>query len=175
MNEAREKYGMPVESIREMLIEMRDNCANGKLYDDPKRMKKMTALNAAADIIMDTPTLNTLRDEVYADAVAHGLWEDADDFAETFAEDATDENEREAQKKFAKWYEAAKAVWLETEEMLTAVENYDYAGAVEELADAVIICMSAAGYLGIDIDAAVRSKMEINKGRPWKHKEEGAK
>lgn len=119
--------------------------------------------------------LNNLRDEVYADAVAHGLWEDADGFAETFAEDETDENEQEAQKRFARWHEAAKAVWLETEEMLTAVENDDYAGAVEELADAVIICMSTAGYLGIDIDAAVRRKMEINKGRAWKHKEEGAK
>lgn len=119
--------------------------------------------------------LNNLRDEAYADAVAHGLWEDADEFAETFAEDETDENERETRKKFSKWYEAAKVVWLETEEMLTAVENYDYAGAVEELADAVIICMSAAGYLGIDIAKAVRRKMEINKGRPWKHKEEGAK
>ena len=26
-----------------------------------------------------------------------------------------------------------------------------------------------SGHLGIDMDAAVRGKMEINKARPWKH------
>ena len=39
----------------------------------------------------------------------------------------------------------------------------------EELADAIIMSLSVAGKLGIDIDAAVRRKMEINKARPWKH------
>ena len=39
----------------------------------------------------------------------------------------------------------------------------------DELADVIIASLSVAGKLGIDIDAAVRSKMEINKARPWKH------
>lgn len=39
----------------------------------------------------------------------------------------------------------------------------------EELADVIIASMSVAGKLGIDIDAAVRRKLEINKARPWKH------
>ena len=39
----------------------------------------------------------------------------------------------------------------------------------EELADVIIMSLSVAGKLGIDIDAAVRRKMEINKARPWKH------
>ena len=39
----------------------------------------------------------------------------------------------------------------------------------EELADVIIASLSVAGKLGIDIDAAVRGKMEINRARPWKH------
>ena len=42
----------------------------------------------------------------------------------------------------------------------------------EELADVIIASLSVAGKLGIDIDAAVRRKMEINKARPWKHGKE---
>lgn len=36
----------------------------------------------------------------------------------------------------------------------------------------IIMSLSVAGKLGIDIDAAVRRKMKINKGRPWKHGKE---
>ena len=39
----------------------------------------------------------------------------------------------------------------------------------EELADVIITALSVAGYLGIDIDKAVRAKMEINRGREWRH------
>ena len=42
----------------------------------------------------------------------------------------------------------------------------------EELADVIIASLSVAGKLGIDIDEAVRRKIEINKGRPWKHGKE---
>lgn len=113
--------------------------------------------------------LNALRDEIYQDAVAHGLWEDVDKAAK---EDAGEEGyigERSLIEKFFKWHEAAQLVFFEGDEMLTAVEEYKWDSAVEELADVVIMAMSAAGYLGIDIDAAIRRKMEINKQRPWKH------
>ena len=43
---------------------------------------------------------------------------------------------------------------------------------VDELADVIIASLSVAGKLGIDIDAQVRRKMEINKARPWKHGKE---
>lgn len=45
----------------------------------------------------------------------------------------------------------------------------DNSAFCDELADVIIMCLSVAGNLGIDIDAAVRRKMEINKARPWKH------
>ena len=40
----------------------------------------------------------------------------------------------------------------------------------EEMADVVIMCMSAAGHLGIDLAAEVKRKMEINQNRPYGHK-----
>lgn len=116
-----------------------------------------------------TLSLNTLRDEIFNDAVAHGLWEEADKMAKEAAEDESGLRERELVEKFFKWHEAAQLIFFEGDEMLTAVEDYKWDDAVEELADVVIMAMSAAGYLGIDIDAAIRRKMEINKGRPWKH------
>lgn len=77
-------------------------------------------------------SLNTLRDAIYEDAVAHGLWDDVEDYMPA-----------DCMSEFC-----------------------------EALANAIISSLSVAGYLGIDIDAAVRRKMEINKGRPWKHGKE---
>lgn len=116
-------------------------------------------------------SLNTLRDEVYADAVAHGLWEETEkDSVELSEEELPSERER--------WYSfhrrvyAIKEVYSECDEALTAAEEEDWDGVQEELADVIIMSLSVAGYLGIDIDAAVRRKMEINKGRAWKHGKE---
>ena len=65
---------------------------------------------------------------------------------------------------------AMRVIRLEVDELEGSVEyEEDYA---EELADVIIASLSVAGKLGIDIDAAVRRKMEINKGRPWKHGKE---
>ena len=44
---------------------------------------------------------------------------------------------------------------------------------IEELADVIIIALSAAGHIGVNIDEAVRRKMEINRARPYKHEGEG--
>lgn len=87
--------------------------------------------------------LNRLRDLVHADAVDHGLWED---------ESA---------------YESAVRVSDETDELMDAA--CDPRHFAEELADVIIMSLSVAGHLGIDIDAEVRRKIEINQKRPWKH------
>ena len=115
--------------------------------------------------------LNALRDEIYRDAVAHGLWEDTEkDSIELSEEEPPSERER--------WYSfyrrvyAIKEVYSECDEALTAAEAEDWDGLQEELADVVIQAFSTAGYLGIDIDAEIRGKMEINKKRPWKHEGE---
>ena len=102
-------------------------------------------------------SLNTLRDAIYEDAVAHGLWDDDEDYMPTdcvyFIKDEVCE------------LDCAAMDWEDD------VCN-DNSAFCDELSDVIIMCLSVSGYLGIDIDAAVRRKMEINKARPWKHGKE---
>lgn len=117
--------------------------------------------------------LNELRDEIYSDAVAHGLW-DGDYLWKTVSiNDVLRDSgalkiykiantERETMR-----VNAALRVFLENQELLESVLEEDHFR--EELADVIILVLSAAGYLGIDIDKAVRAKMEINKKREWRH------
>lgn len=111
------------------------------------------ALSDAVMHINDAPTLslNTLRDEIYQDAVAHGLW----DWAEAYQHlpDLRDSS-----------VDLIRGEVCELEIECGSAERY-----AEELADVIIVSLSVAGKLGIDIDAAIRRKMEINKRRPWKH------
>ena len=113
----------------------------------------MTMISAAPVL-----SLNTLRDEIYQDAVAHGLWEKKD-----YPSDCAWAIKEEAQELCDAGNDWEDDGWYEGE------ENEAFS---EELADVVIMCFSVAGKLGIDIDAAIRRKMEINKGRAWKHGKE---
>lgn len=120
--------------------------------------------------------LNELRDEIYSDAVAHGLW-DGDYLLKTLrSNDALRDSGILQIYKFANTKEETKRVnatlrvFLENEELLESVlEEDEEDHFTEELADVIITALSAAGYLGIDIDKAVRAKMEINRGREWRH------
>ena len=119
--------------------------------------------------------LNELRDKIYSDAVKHGLW-DEDYLLKTLVNsDAVRDSgllqiykivntEQEIRR-----VHATLRVFMENQELLKSVldEEEDYFR--EELADVIITALSAAGYLGIDIDKAVRAKMEINRGREWRH------
>lgn len=104
-------------------------------------------------------TLNDMRDAIYEDAVAHGLWDM--DYSPT---------------------DCAELIHDEASELYSAAMDLEYhvckdnSAFCDELADVIIMSLSVSGKLGIDIDAAVRRKMEINKARPWKHgKEEQGK
>lgn len=121
-------------------------------------------------IEMQTVSLNTLRDAIYEDAVAHGLWESTD----YTVKNVLDEQERDGtpfdntDEVLRSW--AMEPIRKEVNELEMASESEEeYA---EELADVIITSLSVAGKLGIDIDAAVRRKMEINRQRPWKHGKE---
>ena len=116
-----------------------------------------TAMNDAIDA--EEITLNTLRDEVYEDAVAHGLYDEEDNVQG--------------------WpVECAAMIECETDELYEAAQEWEDSPAddnehfIEELADVIIMSLSVAGKLGIDIDAAVRRKIEFNKTRSWKHEGE---
>ena len=110
-------------------------------------------------------TLNTMRDAIYEDAVAHGLWESTDYTVKECIEEARQEGEPADQEDMMRGW-AMEAIRREVNELEMTLSEEEY---VEELADVIIASLSVAGKLGIDIDAAVRSKMEINKARPWKH------
>lgn len=119
------------------------------------------------EMVGDQPTLslNTLRDAIYEDAVAHGLWEEHDKYFSWKEEalgncEVIDVNQDRRR-------DCALTIEKECKELLEADEDVEH--FTEELADVIIVSMSVAGKLGIDIDAAVRRKMEINKARPWRH------
>ena len=115
--------------------------------------------------------LNALRDAIYEDAVAHGLWETAGDAVQRFIEEyqrlemynlrCVPDQDEVLRKK------AVNVIQTEIMELEYSSDNKE--AYTDELADFIISSLSVAGKLGIDIDAAVRRKMEINKGRPWKH------
>lgn len=117
--------------------------------------------------------LNELRDEIYSDAVKHGLWDEAhiwkliatnEDFRKSgIADVITYANSDETRKNAI----VTLFVSMEIRELIFATEDTNHFR--EELADVIITALSAAGYLGIDIDKAVRAKMEINRGREWRH------
>lgn len=115
-------------------------------------------------------TLNDLRDEVYQDALEHGLWERTDCSVRVALEMAKMEGEPYDDPKSVLRSFAMEPIRTEVCELDAASESEEeYA---EELADVVIMSLSVAGKLGIDIDAAVKRKMSINKGRSWKHEGE---
>lgn len=87
--------------------------------------------------------LNQIGAVASADAFLHGLWDDSDPLACAFL------------------------IRGEANEAIDAAD--DMAHYREELADVVIMTLSAAAYLGIDIGAEVQRKMQINQGRPYKH------
>ena len=107
--------------------------------------------------------LNELRNEIYDDAVKHGLWYEAEllrvwNYYNNQKKDAINRVRRE---------DCAMRIRDEVEELYDVA--YDESHYAEELADVIITALSVAGYLGIDIDKAVRAKMEINRGREWRH------
>lgn len=120
-------------------------------------------------------SLNTLRDAIYEDAVAHGLWEKTDNTVQSIIE-YYQELERDNllcvpyDQDEVMRVQAAKIIGEEQAEL--ELSSDDEEAYVDELADVIIASLSVAGKLGIDIDAAVRRKMEINKARPWKHGKE---
>ena len=117
--------------------------------------------------------LNELRSEIYDDAVKHGLWDEMhiwkliatnEDFRKSgIADVITYANSDESRKNAI----ATLLLAMELRELIFAVDDVN--NFREELADVIITALSAAGYLGIDIDKAVQAKMEINRGREWRH------
>lgn len=101
-----------------------------------------------------TLTLNTLRDEIYKDAVAHGLFEEFDKIKDPVR----------------KRRKLAMRIMEEAAEMYAAADDPEH--YAEEAADVTIMTGDVCGYLGMDWNGAVMGKIAFNKSRPWKHGKE---
>ena len=152
-------------------------CSNWEANCDEcpyKSMKK--AISCSAEMKRDSLTyieqlekrasLNTLRDAIYEDAVAHGLWESTDYTVNKYIDQCNRYGETVDPDGTMRYW-AAEVIRRETDEL--EVESFNAEAYADELADVIIASLSVAGKLGIDINAAVRRKMEINKSRPRKH------
>lgn len=108
--------------------------------------------------------INRLAKAIHEDADQHGLWDDFREAMRRF------EDREDSARLSALRYYATGVVAGEVSEMRSAHE--DKAHYAEEMADVFIALLSTAEELGINLGGEVVRKMEINKGRPWKHKEE---
>ena len=102
--------------------------------------------------------LHQLSEAIYVDACEHGLWEDP-----TCALDNPEGLK----------YVRRRCLLLIREELS---ETWEAAGEpecfVEELADMVILAMSSALHLRLDLPAAIMKKVVYNQLRPYKHGKE---
>lgn len=148
------------ENLKEEKKQIDDDVAHdlicGEINENRRMLKK---LRTAPTLTLN---LNTLRDEVYADAVAHGLYEGEYDVPEL---------ERAAPGLMYRIQDEVREAWnaaLDWQQGKEGAKEH----VAEELADIIITALSVSGHLGIDIHAALFRKKEINKKRSFKHKEE---
>lgn len=126
--------------------------------------------------------INELSKEAHKNAVAHGWWEEERPFAELVAlmhselSEALEEY-RDGRKldevyyycKFSK-EEVSEGGWgCEKQPECNECEYGKPEGIPIELADAVIRIFDTCGKYGIDLNKAIRLKMEFNRNRPYKH------
>ena len=140
--------------VEDKVSEGKDGWANGVPYE---WAYALTVVDSRP-----TLTLNTMRDEVYADAVEHGLYEGEYDVPEL---------ERAAPSLMYRIQDEVREAWNAALDWQNGKEGAKEHVA-EELADIIITALSVSGHLGIDIHAALFKKKEINKKRSFKHKEE---
>ena len=149
-----------------------DGCPYEK-YDECYDLLALDA-NTYIEQLEERIILNSMRDAIYEDAVAHGLWERTDNAVQRFIKEyqrlemynlrCVPDQDEVLRKK------SVNVIQTEIMELEYSSDNKE--AYTEELADVIIASLSVAGKLCIDIEAAVRRKMEINKARPWKHGKE---
>jgi len=97
--------------------------------------------------------INEIIRQAHANAVEKGFWENGGNIGEKLMLIVTE---------LAEGMEAVRKDNLDGVEPMSG-------SLCEELADAVIRICDLAGHLNLDLDAAIRNKMEFNKTRPRLH------
>ena len=104
--------------------------------------------------------INKMVEEVHANAVKHGWWDQERSFGELIALCHSELSE-------------ALEEYRNRCSINEGYESADGSGKPEgipsELADTVIRIMDMCGYYRIDLEAAILEKHEYNKTRPYKH------
>ena len=101
-------------------------------------------------------TLNELRDEIHANAVAHGWWDEPRSFAEIVALCHSELSEA---------LEADRA----GEPLVYFRDNGKPDGAAVEMIDCMIRILDWLGHAKIDPEYVIKIKHEYNKSREYKH------
>lgn len=105
--------------------------------------------------------INNLVSTVHEMAVDHGWWDDKQNFKSDC------EPHYIAAKLSLVHSEVSEAVEVLRNPILSIGERKERFG--EELADVVIRIADLCGFLGIDLDATLTKKMDINDRRPYRH------
>ena len=109
-----------------------------------------------------TKGLNTYRDQIHANAVAHGWWDDTKDFDERLA--------KIPEKILLVHCELSEAVEeFRTGNIKLYYEDDKPEGVFVELADAIIRILDLCGACGVDIAYMLELKHQFNVKRSYRH------
>lgn len=133
-------------------------------------------------------TITDLVKNAHQNAVEHGFWDDPPEFGTSIAlihSELSEALEEVRAGRPAVYHpcnaggvcceddgsaECGSRVWNpNTPEIFCKAKSKKPEGYAIELADAVIRIADLCGYLEIDLEAAIREKMEYNASRPFKH------
>lgn len=116
--------------------------------------------------------LNKLAEEIYNDNVKKGFWDDRAELP-ALASLTIEESQRldkafKAQMLALIHSEISEALEADRKDLMDDKLTHR-SGLEVELADALIRILDMSGGLGLDIEGAVKEKLEFNKSRPYKH------
>jgi len=150
------------------------------LYEAMKELEKYLTRDAVMKPEVEI-MLNELAKEVHQNAVAHGWWEEERSFGEIIALCHSELSEA-----LEEYRNDKPIIYFECnfhDTRAACPDKYDGCqcglnlgcnqrkpeGIAIELADCIIRILDYCGYVGIDIEEAIKVKHEYNKTRPYKH------
>ena len=113
--------------------------------------------------------INDIVKEVHENAFNHGWWDQGRSFGELIALCHSELSEALEEYRKGKRPEEQYYHYMSSDLSEPIITNHKPEGIPSELADTVIRIMDMCGYYGIDLEAAIKEKMEYNKTRPYKH------